>query len=75
MKSVSINRLMDKHTKIMLIMLAFIVSTKVSRPNCRFFFFLFYKLVDPTLYGSVIPELANISGLGNSRLTVNNELK
>ena len=29
------------------------------------FFFLFYKLMDPTLYGSVIPELANISGLGN----------
>ena len=52
---------MDKHTKLMLIMLAF----KVSRPNCIFFFFLFYKLVDPTLYGSVIPELANISGLGN----------
>ncbi len=41
--------------------------------------------MDPSLYGSVIPELANISGpgnelvningLGNSRLTVNKELK
>jgi hypothetical protein len=48
MKLVSINRLMDKHTKLMLIMLAF----KVSRPNCICML-------------HVIPELANISGLGN----------
>jgi hypothetical protein len=39
---------MDKHTKLMLIMLAF----KVSRPNCICML-------------HVIPELANISGLGN----------
>ena len=48
MKSISINRMMGKHTKLMLIMLAF----KVSRPNCICML-------------HVIPELVNISGLGN----------
>ena len=59
---------MDKHTKLMLIMLAF----KVSRPNCICMLHVIPELANISGLGN---ELANINGLGNSRLTVNKELK